>query len=471
MDPGVETLLREAVAHHHAGRLPQARAMYEQILRLDEKNPNALNLLGMVHHQEGRHEHASELVARAIAAAPSIPGFHNNLGTIRLAQRRCVDAENCFRRAIELETGDYIEAVNNLGVSLMGQGKMDDAIRQFLYAIEQKPAYPSARNNLGNALRSKYLYREAIACYRDAIALKADHAEAWANMGNALLEMHDLAGAEEAARRAIALKPEAPSAYYTLGLALEEAGRRDEALEQYRAALKLAPNSSGLKFLLAALTGDQGSFPVAPTDFVAALFDNYADTFDRHLVQTLNYRGPQLLHDAIIAAKVNQRGPIDIADLGCGTGLCGPLLAPMARTLVGVDLSARMINQARTRGIYHDLLVDDIVTFLTARPNQFDLAIAADVFEYFGDLLGVLSAASASLRAGGVLAFTLEKRVHGEGGYELQPTRRYTHALGYIRSLLPAAKLREVSASEAALRTQNKRDVIGLLVVLEKDVL
>jgi predicted TPR repeat methyltransferase len=162
---------------------------------------------------------------------------------------------------------------------------------------------------------------------------------------------------------------------------------------------------------------------------------------------------------------------MDIADLGCGTGLCGPLLAPMARTLVGVDLSARMINQARTRGVYHDLLVDDIVTFLTARPNQFDLAIAADVFEYFGDLSGVLSAASASLRAGGVLAFTVEKRERGEGAYELQATRRYTHALGYIRSLLPGAKLRELSANTAALRTQNKRDVAGLVVVLEKETL
>src|SRR5689334_355318 len=125
MDDSVGSLLREAVVHHQAGRLDLARSLYEEILRLDEKNANALNLLGMVHHAEGRDEHAAELVARAIAVAPSIPGFHNNLGTIRLAQRRFVDAENAFRRAIELEEGDYIEAINNLGVALMGQGKMD----------------------------------------------------------------------------------------------------------------------------------------------------------------------------------------------------------------------------------------------------------------------------------------------------------------------------------------------------------
>src|SRR5690348_9861309 len=149
----IPSILREAVVHHQAGRLDLARSLYEEVLRLDEKNPNALNLLGMVHHTQGRNEHASELVARAIATAPAVAGFHNNLGTIRLAQRRCVDAENAFRRAIELEESDYIEAINNLGVALMGQGKMDDAIRQFLYCIDRKPNYPSARNNLGNALR------------------------------------------------------------------------------------------------------------------------------------------------------------------------------------------------------------------------------------------------------------------------------------------------------------------------------
>ena len=469
MDPEVESLLREAVAHHQAGRLPLAQSLYEEILRLDEKNPNALNLLGMVHHAEGRFEHASELVARAIAAAPTIPGFHNNLGTIRLAQRKCADAETHFRQAIELDPGDYVEAINNLAVALMGQGKMDDAIQQLVYVVDRKPNYASARNNLGNALRSKYLFREAVDCYRDAIAIKADHAEAWSNMASVLLEMKDLAGAEEACIKAIQLKPDAVSPHYTLGLVMEESGRADEAREHYEAASKLAPAATGLKFLLAALSGDQSSFSAAPTEFVASVFDHYADTFDRHLVGTLKYRGPELIHEAIVAAGVNRSAPLDIVDLGCGTGLCGPIFKPLARTLIGVDLSARMINRARERQAYDELLVEEMTTFLAARPNQFDLAISADVFEYFGDLAAPLSAVSHGLRAGGVLAFTVEKKESDAGGgYQLQPTRRYTHTLAYIRSLLPAAKLREVSASEATLRTQAMRDVIGLVLVLEK---
>ena len=464
MPESVDDLLREAVAHHQAGRLAEARTLYEGVLRLDEANPNALNLLGMVHHAQERNEHAAELIARAIEAAPSVAGFHNNLGTVRLAQRRPVEAEACFRKALEIEP-QYVEAINNLGVALLGQGKMDEAIPHFLRAIELRHAYPSTRNNLGNALRAKRMYREAINCYRDALAFKPDHHESWSNLAIALLESKDLAGAEAACKRAIELKPDAIDPIYTLGLTLEEAGRIDEALEQYRAALKLRPRARGLRFQLASLTGEQ-TFAAAPPEYVASLFDNYADTFDRHLVKTLNYRGPQLLHEAVLAAGIT--GPINIADLGCGTGLCGVLFKPMARTLVGVDLSSRMVHQARERGVYNELFVEEVTGFLAARPSQFDLLVAADVLIYFGDLSGLLAAASQALRPGGTMAFTLER--HDGSGYVLHPTRRYAHSIEYVRSLLAEAKLREVSAREAVLRTQRRQDVVGWVVVLKQEM-
>src|SRR5438094_9858510 len=99
----VDDMLAEAVRHHQAGRLAEARSLYEEILRLDEKNPNALNLLGMVHHAAGRQEHAAELISRAIDAAPSVAGFHNNLGTVRLAQFRPALAEQSLRTALALQ--------------------------------------------------------------------------------------------------------------------------------------------------------------------------------------------------------------------------------------------------------------------------------------------------------------------------------------------------------------------------------
>ena len=461
---GLNQRLREAVAHHQAGRLDEARAIYEEILRLDERNANALNLLGMVHHQQGRHDHAAELIARAVHAAPRVAGFQNNLGNVRLAQRKHAEAEGHYRRAVQLQP-DYVEAINNLGVALMGQGKIEEAIPLFASAIQMKHDYASARNNLGNALRAKRMYRESIGCYRDAIAFNPDHPEAWGNIAISLLELGEVAEAEAACRKAMTLRPDDVGLRYTLALTLEVAGRREEAAEQVRAALMLKPTSRVLRFYLSSLLGDE-PLAAAPPEFVSQLFDNYAETFDRHLLQKLNYRAPQLLLDAVVAA--GSKGPCDIADLGCGTGLCGPLFKPMARSLVGVDLSARMVNQARQREIYDALFVEELVGFLTVRFTQFDLAVASDVLNYFGDLKPVLLAAGQATRVGGSFAFTLEK-YEGERDYVLDRTRRYAHSIRYVRSLLSDSGWQEVSAREDVLRTEAGKDVAGWVIVLRRE--
>ncbi|MEA2711756.1 MAG: hypothetical protein QOF78_4357 [Phycisphaerales bacterium] len=461
----VDALLREAVAHHQAGRLAQAQPLYEQILRHDPQNPNALNLLGMVHHQQDRQDEAAAMIERAVKLAPSVAGFHNNLGNVRLAQRQHAQAEACYRRALQL-LPNYVEAVNNLGVALMGQGKIEESIPIFTTAIEMKHDYPSARNNLGNALRAKRLYRESIACYRDAITFRADHPEAWGNIAISLLELGELAEAEAACHQAIAIRPDAVGPYYTLGLTLEVAGRRTEAADQIRAALKLKPASPLLQFFLSSLSDDQ-PFAAAPPEFVRQLFDNYADTFDRHLLQKLNYRAPQLIFDAVTTGAAGVRAPLDIADLGCGTGLSGQLFKPMARSLVGVDLSSRMINQARQRGIYDALFVEELTDFLAVRFSQFDLAVASDVLNYFGDLEPVLLAAAQATRGGGTFAFTLEKH-DGERGYVLDKTRRYAHSIRYVRSLLPKTGWTEISVGEDVLRTESAKDVVGWVIVLKR---
>ena len=463
MSSSPDELLNQAVAHHQAGRLDSAEPIYQQILRADPRNPNALNLLGMINHARGEHDRAAELIERAIHAASAVPGFHNNLGNVRLAQRRHEQAEQCYRRAIQLQPS-YIEAINNLGVALLGQGKIEEAIPLFTRAIAMKHDYPSARNNLGNALRATRMYRESIGCYRDAIAFDPNHADAWSNLAISLLELGELGEAETAARRAIAIRSDHVGAYFTLGMTLEEAGRREEAKEQLAAALKLRPASRGLRFYLATLTGDEKQFAAAPPEFVSMLFDNYADTFDRHLVGTLNYRAPQLLHEAVLGTGA--RGPLDIADLGCGTGLCGALFKPMARSLIGVDLSARMIAQARQRKIYDSLHVEELLAFLKSRFTQFDLLVASDVFNYFGDLREVLAAAAQATRGGGgLLAFTLEKHDSGEG-YVLNKTRRYAHSIAYVRSLLRPRGWTERSATQGVLRTEGGKDVAGWVVVL-----
>src|SRR6185503_17156267 len=96
-------------------------------------------------------------------------------------------------------------------------------------------------------------------------------------------------------------------------------------------------------FVLASI--DMETVPaMAPAGYVKDLFDSYADRFDDELVEWLHYRTPELLEQLVL--RNPPPAPLDILDLGCGTGLCGPLLRPIARRLTGVDLSPNMLAKA-----------------------------------------------------------------------------------------------------------------------------
>jgi predicted TPR repeat methyltransferase len=461
MNPALDDLLHSGLQLHQRGEFEGAAVAYEQILRVDPNNANALNLLGMVHHARGRHREAEFLVRRATELAPEVPGFHNNLGNTLLVQRRHEQAEEAYRRAVELQP-DYAEAHNNFGVALLGQGKVEDAIQSFVAALDLRPVYPHARNNLGNAFRARSLYRDAANCYRDAIQQDPRYAEAHVNLARTLLAMEQPGEAASAARQAIVLQPDHVGAFMTLGMALEQQGKPGEAIAVYRDALQLRPEARGIRFQLAALTGEE-QFAAVPPEVVLGTFESYADTFDRHLVEKLKYRGPELVVDALRSTgALKEKG--DIADLGCGTGLCGPLLRPFARNLVGVDLASNMIGRARARNVYDALFVDELIAFLSVRFAQFDVAAAADVLIYFGDLKPVLRAVAQALRPGGAFAFTLERH-DGDEPYVLNRTRRFAHTIAHVRDALTVAGMSKAYAKTEVLRRENEQDVHGWVIV------
>ena len=117
---------------------------------------------------------------------------------------------------------------------------------------------------------------------------------------------------------------------------------------------------------------------------------------------------------------------MQVVDLGCGTGLCAPLFRPLARYMVGIDLSPGMLAIARQqRGHLYDALLqgDGAETLLSLSASELrrrsrgspstggsvDLVLAADVFVYVGELERTMRACAHVLRVGGLLAFTVEE--------------------------------------------------------------
>ena len=207
----------------------------------------------------------------------------------------------------------------------------------------------------------------------------------------------------------------------------------------------------------------------ASDEFVRATFDGFADDFDR-VVQNLDYRAPQLLQAAVEAFCTASGGRLDILDAGCGTGLCGPLLRAWAKRLIGVDLSAGMLDRARRCQIYDELVEAELTSHLRQHAGSFDVIVSADTLVYFGDLDPVLSAACGGLRGGGCLAFTLEQlnAANPDAAYILGSQGRYAHTENYVRQRLAVAGLDARSLEHVILRREGGHDVPGLLVLAYK---
>lgn len=228
------------------------------------------------------------------------------------------------------------------------------------------------------------------------------------------------------------------------------------------AAYKLWTTLRGQLHLLRARLGLPTSR--APTHYVRRLFDNYAGHYDRHLVEELAYAGPDLLRDLVGDRLGGRRA--DVADLGCGTGILAPLLRPLARHLVGVDLSPGMLQLARSRGLYDELVEAEVVAFLESRPAEHDLLLACDLLVYLGDLTPFLAGAATALREGGYLAMTTEHMP--DGTYRLLPSGRFAHAPAHVLEIAGSAGLALVEQRQAPLRQESGRPIIADLFLFRR---
>ena len=175
-----------------------------------------------------------------------------------------------------------------------------------------------------------------------------------------------------------------------------------------------------------------GEAPEAPPrQYVESLFDGYADGFEEHLVEVLNYRAPTILVDEL---RRMQRQFGCALDLGCGTGLCGVLLKPLSKTLHGVDLSRNMVERAAARGVYDSVAHADVAQYLADTQQSYDLVLAADVFIYVGALEQVFAGVARVMPPGGVFCFSVEACEEGPD-LALRPSLRYAHSPAYIHKL------------------------------------
>ena len=175
-----------ALQHHAAGRLPEAESIYQQILQTDPNQPVALNLLGAIAHQVGKHDTAVDLITKALTIQPDYAEAHGNLGNAFKELGKLDEAVASYHKALAIKP-DLAEAHSNLGLALQDLGKLDEAVASYNKAIALNPDLAEAHNNLGNTLQDLGRLDEAVASYHKALTIKPDYAEAHHNLGLALL--------------------------------------------------------------------------------------------------------------------------------------------------------------------------------------------------------------------------------------------------------------------------------------------
>jgi predicted TPR repeat methyltransferase len=273
----------------------------------------------------------------------------------------------------------------------------------------------------------------------------------------------DLAAAADLYLQATELAPGFASAWFALGETRESLGDGEGARGAFERARAADPEDrQGAAMRLARLGGaDQAT--QALHGYVRTLFDQYAPRFDRALAD-LSYSAPASLRDAVTKQEVHFG---TMLDLGCGTGLAGAAFRPHVDWLVGVDLSPRMVEEARKKGLYDRLSVGDVAAFLTGEPERSaHLVIAADVFAYIADFAEACAAVARVLSDGGLFGFTVE--THDGEGAIVGAKMRYAHSTDFVRSAIGEAGLTLVELARASSRTENRVPVPGLVVLARR---
>jgi len=426
--------LQQAIGFHTAGDLEKAEKIYRDVLVQDPVHPIALHYLGIFLYQNGQDEEGVQNIRLSCALQPENASWHNDLGNVLFALREFEEASEAYQAALDADPSDHI-VWNNLGSSQLQHGDTEDAIRSFKQALELAPDFGPALIHLGN------IYEAA---------------------GDKMNSAHYQC-------RAFVLPPHEGKSKQMLGISYYFLGRLQEAAEHYREWMQEEPDNPIPAHMFAACA--QQDVPERASDsYIEKHFDRYAETFNANLVDSLAYRGPELMQQALlmIGAPAKQ---FDVLDVGCGTGLCEPIIAPYARSLIGVDLSGKMLEQAEARGGYDQLFKQEITEYMAGKPGTADVVLSADTMIYFGDLEKVFGKVASTLRENGYFLFTVETAAEEEAqgvGFSLHPSGRYRHDPAYVARCLSQFGFELLSIKDVVLREEIRQPVLGMVVVAQR---
>jgi len=430
--PAADPILARLVAVEasiRAGDLARAGSLLDAVLAAAPNDVRASLVEATLARALNEQQREIAALRRAAALTPRWAVPQLELGKALARADAYEEAVEAADKAVELAPNDL--GVLEAAVAVANQaGIYSSAERHLRAARALQPQNPLITRALAACLFSSARYGDAAPLYRELFEHGAHDPVDLASLGECLIQLH----------------------------------RHDEAIDALERALELLPGDATIRFNLALARGETPD--TQPNEMTQALFDDYSKRFDKHLVGALKYRVPKR-----VAEMVRERHPdlrIDVLDLGCGTGLTGVYLGGVKGSLVGVDLSAGMIEQARRHAIYTRFVHDDLRAELQrSAADSYDCVIANDVFIYVGDIAEIVADCFRVLRRGGQLIFSCETAADDGRGFVLRPSKRYAHSRAYIERLCREAGCAQLAFEDIDLRQEKQTAIPGFIAVAE----
>jgi predicted TPR repeat methyltransferase len=424
----VNALLNSAILCAHLGELEESREKLERAFELDAHNPKILGQLAQVYLSLNEPKKALIFFDEKLKTMPEDANTYYDIGLCLLKIEEYSDAIKSLEMALALQS-PADDLYHHLATAYLYENDVEKALNYYFRQLEIKPLMESYYN-IGVLLMNKNRSKEAITYLEHAASLDSAYFPVHVNLGALYLKHQHLA----------------------------------KAIEHYQIALSLHPEDAEISHILSALQKDKTP-DAAPKEYLQRLFDQYATFYEKHLTQHLKYQVPEKIYAQIFEEIGIETPSLQILDLGCGTGLCGSLFRKMAKKLIGIDISEKMLTKADEKKIYDELAALDVNVALETYQHN-DIILAADVFTYIGNLSTIFEKAHEALNENGLFAFSVEKT--SVEAFELQHSIRYAHSKNYLNNLIKKNNFNILRFENLILRQQRNKAVEGYLLLLKK---
>lgn len=457
-------ILEAAAALREAGQLEEALSKVNALIAASPELAVAYNYQGTLYHALSRYAEAILSYQKALDCQSNYLDAYYNLGLVYLKLNRRVEALTVFQAILSLSS-THAGARFQSGRLHMEAGDYQAALPFFHGLVQAFPYHMESHANLATCYLRLGRLEEAVLAYEAVLVLDSKDTQALYNLG----VIYSKTGREDLARtfylKVLALDARHVDAHINLAALYWRAKLKDEAILHYREAQRLRPDDAIIEHALRVLDQDTTLVETTPA-YARALFNAYADTYDHHLKEILNYQVPKVFDILLTRYGLNSVYE-HVLDLGCGTGLCLSLLRSRAKHLIGVDLSGDMLQKAKMKGGYDELIEGEGLWYLESKNRLFDLVIAADLWVYIGELKPWIAALQRALTSGGHVLFNVEVGPASATGYTLTPAGRFQHDPAYLHVLAQQFGFVVQHEESAVLRTEASKPVMGWVCLWE----